>query len=137
LNIGTNQNGIWYILLKTGINSNQNTATTTTSIETVTNPTQNQTSIEAPDIEYIKEKVKQYYDNKGEWAGAYVISSIEKVILETKSESEIIAHVHYNYEPAPSSVRSDTGNDKRTFFFQYIGSDWIIIEMGGHMSGSL
>ena len=83
--------------------------------------------------------VRDYYNNKGEWAGIFIIDRIEKIRIENKSDSEAVAHVLYWYKPAPIQKRRDnrTGSDKRTFtlYRSSKNSSWEVIKMGGYNSG--
>lgn len=96
-------------------------------IGVVINSTQQMVSPAAPDIEYVKEKIKQFYNNKSEYAGYYVIDSIEKIILESISQTEVIADVLYNYKyPSGEDIIDEY---QRKFLLIYINSNWEVVKM--------
>ena len=89
--------------------------------------------------DFVQVRVREYYAQRGEWAGVFVIDRIDKMRFEKRSDNEIIVHVLYFFKPTMNQIRVDrrTGSDKRTFTFRYNGSDWQVVSMGGFGSGSL
>jgi hypothetical protein len=80
--------------------------------------------------------ITAFYNNRGEWAGVFRITGIEKIRMETISATQTIAHVRYSYAPIPGNhkKRKDSGHDQRTFVFNKNGPLWEVTSMGQHMS---
>jgi hypothetical protein len=86
-----------------------------------------------PDSSEIKSMVISYYDQKGEWAGQYVIQQIDQVRSISQNDTQSILCVTYQYA-YPSQPKQSQGMDRRTFLLQYIQDSWQVTKMGGHLS---
>lgn len=96
------------------------------------------TSNNPPSQGVLESAITGFYNNRGEWAGVFRIGRIEKIRLETVSDTVTIAHVRYFYTPIAGNYkgRTDTGYDQRTFVFNKNGPIWDVVSMGGYMSAS-
>ena len=80
--------------------------------------------------------IKMYYKHVAEWKGTFQIGDILETRQDRVSDYKVIVHVRYTYIPVPGGGRTDTGEDWRTFTFEFDGSDWAVTSMGGHMSAT-
>jgi hypothetical protein len=80
--------------------------------------------------------ITSFYNSRGEWAGVFRMTGIERIRLETISATQTIAHVRYSYAAIPGNYkkRKDSGRDQRTFVLNKNGPLWEVTSMGGHMS---
>ncbi|MCR4301677.1 MAG: hypothetical protein NUV51_08700, partial [Sulfuricaulis sp.] len=80
--------------------------------------------------------ITSFYNNRGEWAGVFRMTGIEKIKVDTISATQVIANVRYSYAPIPGNYkkRTDSGYDQRTFVFNKNGPIWEVTSMGEHMS---
>ena len=95
-------------------------------------------SVPPPTQNAMESAITSFYNNRGEWAGVFRMTSIEKIRLDRISDTQAIAHVRYGYTPIPGNYqnRTDSGYDQRTFVFVKNGPIWEVTSMGGHMSAS-
>ena len=90
-----------------------------------------------PSTSRIGRLAKGYYDEKGEWAGTFVLAKVEGVrVAKTRDPARFVAHVAYGYASAPGRSQSP-GTDARTFTFAFQEGRWQCVAMGGHESGKL
>jgi hypothetical protein len=89
-----------------------------------------------PSQSVLESKIIDFYNNRGEWAGVFRIGRIEKLRVNSVSDTRAIASVRYYYIPIPGNYkkRTDTGYDQRTFVFIKNGPLWEVVSMGGYMS---
>jgi hypothetical protein len=80
--------------------------------------------------------ITAFYSNRGEWAGVFRMTGIEKIKVDTISPTQVIANVRYSFAPIPGNYkkRTDSGYDQRTFTFSKNGPIWEVTSMGGYMS---
>jgi hypothetical protein len=95
-------------------------------------------SVPPPSPNAMESAITSFYNNRGEWAGVFRMSGIEKTRVETISATQVIAHVRYSYTPIPGNhkKRTDSGVDQRTFVFNKNGPLWEVTSMGGYMSAT-
>lgn len=80
----------------------------------------------------INSRVANYYNQKSEWSGQYVISRVIRSRSVNVNAKEKIVHVEYKYR---GKTNNQAGIDKRTFRFKYT-NQWNVISMGGNQSAS-
>ncbi len=88
-----------------------------------------------PPANEIQQKAKQFYDEKGEWAGTFVIQRFMRQRIADQSESRFTAHLEYEWAFKQDTSRN--GTDERTFTFEFRNGDWQVTDMGGNHSGKL
>jgi hypothetical protein len=86
--------------------------------------------------EQAKYKITQYYRDKGQWKGVFLIRKIAKIRMIHKGKTTEV-HAQYQYVPVPNSRRSDSGTDKRVFYFKWSADQWRVVKMGKYQSGKL
>ena len=81
---------------------------------------------------------KAFYDARGEYAGQYAMSRVERVRLVRVQADRYDAHVRYGFRCLlPVCCCGTNGVDQRVFRLAFRGGQWITESMGGHMSASL
>lgn len=80
----------------------------------------------------IHQAVKNFYDNKGIWAGKFRMGEIVKVRIDS-TEKTIKAHVKYEYLPLHGNNRSP-GYDQRIFTINISNGVYNVVEMDNYMS---
>lgn len=88
-----------------------------------------------PPVDEIQQKAKQFYDEKGEWAGAFVIQRFMRQRIADQSDNSFTAHLEYEWAFKQDVSRS--GTDERTFTFEFRDGHWQVTDMGGNHSGKL
>lgn len=89
-----------------------------------------------PSQSVLESQIIDFYNNRGEWAGVFRIGRIERLRMDSVSNTRAVASVRYQYIPIPGNYkkRTDTGYDQRTFVFIKNGPLWEVVSMGGYMS---
>ncbi len=82
--------------------------------------------------------ITSFYNTRGEWAGVFRMTGIQKIRVDTINATQAIVSVRYSFAPIPGNYqeRTDSGYDQRTFFFSKNGPIWEVTGMGGNMSAS-
>ena len=73
--------------------------------------------------------VISYYDTKGEWAGQYVLQSVQSINFEQPVGNYLGACVAYTYAN-PNTPNQGAGTDNRDFGFHYDNGTWSVFSMG-------
>lgn len=81
----------------------------------------------------IRNAVRDYYDNTGEWAGQFRIDNILAMRIEGAPPT-LTVHVQYRFAPLPGNSRS-AGNDQRIFTVNVSNGRYRVVNMGAYMSG--
>lgn len=91
---------------------------------------------EPPSRNATESAIIAFYNNRGEWAGVFRMTGIERITVDAVSPTQAIAKVRYSYAPIPGNYkkRTDSGYDQRTFVLNKNGPIWEVTSMGGHMS---
>ncbi len=84
--------------------------------------------------EELKTEVKRYYNNKGQWAGKFVISKIRNIRKESPSGNKMKVHAAYDYKAVKGWQK---GKDRRYFIFEKKDGAWVALKMGGANSGKV
>ncbi|MBT5231817.1 MAG: PEGA domain-containing protein [Methylococcales bacterium] len=100
----------------------------------ITPPKPIRPKIPALTAEQAKFKITQFYRDKGEWKGVFMIRKVNRIRMVRKGKTTIV-HAKYQYIPVPNSRRSDSGTDQRIFQFRWNGRGWKVIRMGAYKSG--
>lgn len=83
------------------------------------------------ECEDVRDIVKDYYDNDGEWKNVFTMNP-----LKTNKVSDNQCDVYYDYIPVDGGGRNDTGQDKRRFTLESDGNcSWGVTLMGKYQSG--
>ncbi len=85
-------------------------------------------------VSELKHGIMQYYNSKGEWAGTFIMETIDKLLIKGRD-----AHVRYKYSPIQGNKlsRSDFGYDQRVFGLKKDGDKYKVVSMGKYMSARL
>lgn len=94
-------------------------------------------SPQAPAIDKtaIRNAVRDYYNNSGEWAGQFRIDDILGMRVQG-SLPTLTVHVKYRFVPLPGNSRS-AGDDQRVFTISVANGQYRVVNMGAYMSGRL
>jgi hypothetical protein len=86
----------------------------------------------------IKKLVKNFYDQKGEWANIFEMDVVSRINISRLDSKHCEAQVEYIYKPVVGNKagRVDIGTDKRVFIIEEIGLTLSVSEMKGHMSAN-
>ncbi len=92
-----------------------------------------------PDIgeQAIAALVRQFYAQRGEFRGQYMIDRIVKARVVRTSDDTRQVHVHYVFRciRAPGACCcGDDGEDQRVFALRFIDDAWAVVGMGEHLS---
>lgn len=81
----------------------------------------------------VRNAVRDYYDNAGEWAGQFRIDDILAMRIEGAPPT-LTVHVKYRFTPLRGNSQS-AGNDQRVFKVNVSNGRYRVVNMGANMSG--
>src|SRR5579864_2471200 len=83
--------------------------------------------------------IMSFYESRGEWAGAFHITSITAMEAVPQGPGRWLVNARYNFvgygkDRSGANRSGETGTDQRTFNLVGSGGSYTVTGMGGHMS---